>query len=106
MNIPSHNAEVLETQLRKILSGVEKNMNDWPDGNHVDKKIILKASEELKEKLKQIMTIEDKLTSERKKLQQFADDFAKPLYKKARDRAYSLYGKNSEKLSEYNLNKV
>lgn len=103
MNIPSHNPKTLEMQLRKILSGVETNPEDWPVGNKITNEILIQTSDELNEILDGIKKYEKKLSAERKKLQKFVNDFAKPLYKKARDQAYSLYGKNSEKLKEYSL---
>jgi hypothetical protein len=106
MNIPSHNPKTLEMQLRKILTGVEANPEDWPAGNKITNEILVKASDELNEKLNEIKKYEMNLSAERKKLQQFINDIAKPLYKKARDQAYSLYGKNSEKLKEYSLKKI
>ena len=106
MNIPSHNPKTLEMQLRKILSGIEANSEDWPKGNNVSKEFLSKTTDELNEILKNVKKTEKKLSDERKKLQQYINDFAKPLYKKARDQAYSLYGKNSEKLKEYSLKKI
>lgn len=106
MNIPSHNPKTLEMQLRKIITGVEANSEDWPVGNKITNEILVKTSDELNEKLNEIKKHEKKLSAERKKLQQYINDFAKPLYKKARDQAYSLYGKNSEKLKEYSLKKI
>ncbi len=106
MNIPSHNPKALEMQLRKILSGIEKNVNDWPKNNQIRKEIFLKTSNELEEKLREIKSSEKILSAQRKKLTEFINQFAKPLYKKARDQAYSIYGKSSEKLKEYNFKKI
>lgn len=106
MNIPSHNAKTLESQLRKILNGIEKNLSDWPKNDQLSKAVFLKTSEELQEQIKEIKKCEKKLSAERKKLQEYITMHAKPLYKKARDQAYSIYGKSSEKLTEYNLKKI
>ena len=103
MNIPSHNAKSLENQLREILSGIEKNINDWPNRSQINKNVLLKTSDELENKLDEIKKIEKKLSAERKKLNAFINEFAKPLYKRARDQAYSIYGKSSDKLKDYNL---
>lgn len=106
MNIPSHNPKSLELQLRKILSGIEKNVNDWPKNSQLSKEVFLKTSNELEEKLDEIKNSEKILSLQRKKLLDFVNQFAKPLYKKARDQAYSIHGKNSEKLKEYSFKKI
>ncbi len=106
MNIPSHNPKALELQLRKILSGIEKNISDWPKANQISEEMFLKTSNELQEKLKEIKSSEKKLSVQRKKLSEYVNQFAKPLYKKARDQAYSIHGKNSDKLKEYNFKKI
>ncbi len=106
MNIPSHNPKALEMQLRKILSGIEKNINDWPNNSRLSKDFFLKTSNELEERLKEINNLERKISEQRKKLSEFVNQFAKPLYKKARDQAYSIHGKNSDKLKEYSFKKI
>jgi len=106
MNIPSHNAKTLESQLRKIMNGIEKNLNDWPKNEQLSKTIFVKTSEDLQVQIKEIKKCEKKLSSERKKLQEFINGHAKPLYKKARDQAYSIYGKSSKKLKDYSLKKI
>ncbi len=106
MNIPSHNPKTLELQLRKILSGIEKNTGDWPKSTHMSKEMFLKTSNELEEKLKEVKNTEKKLSLQRKKLLEFMNQLAKPLYKKARDQAYSIHGKNSDKLKEYSFKKI
>jgi len=106
MNIPSHNAKTLETQLRKILAGIEANAGDWPKANNISREFLLKTSDELNELLKEIKKTEKKLSDERNKLKQFINEIAKPLYKKARDQAYSIYGKKSERLKDYSFKKM
>ncbi|MBN8570517.1 MAG: hypothetical protein J0M18_12890 [Ignavibacteria bacterium] len=106
MNIPSHNPKTLELQLRKIISGIEKNAVDWPQSNQVNKEVLLSTSDELNEKLKEIKKFEKKISEMRKRLLEFVNQTAKPFYKKARDRAYSIHGKNSDKLNEYSFKKI
>ncbi|MBX7047014.1 MAG: hypothetical protein K1X86_14380 [Ignavibacteria bacterium] len=103
MNIPSHNPKTLGLQLKKILSGIEKNSQDWQSSKQVNNEIIKCAAESIEDKLKEIHKCEKLLSNERAELTQYLNDVAKPLYKKARDQAYSIYGKKSEKLKEYNF---
>lgn len=105
MNIPSYNPKALEKQLRKIISGIEKNVNDWPESTHINKKILARVSDELEEKIKEIGEQEKKISMLRKDLNEFVNISAKPLYKRARDQAYSIHGKKSGKLDEYSLKK-
>ena len=105
MNIPSFNPKALEKQLRKILTGIEKNINDWPESIQINKNILERVSDELEEKIKEINTQEIKIYGLRKDLNDFINQSAKPLYKRARDRAYSIHGKSSGKLEEYDFKK-
>ncbi len=106
MNIPSHNPKTLSTQLRKIISGIEKNLNDWSGSKQVNKETLMSTSESIDNKLKEIQKFEKLLSIERTKLTQYLNETAKPLYKKARDHAYSIHGKNSDKLNEYSFKKI
>ncbi len=106
MNIPSHNPKTLEMQLRKIISGIEKNLNDWLGSKQVNKEILMSTSESIDNKLKEIQKFEKLLSIERTKLTQYLNETAKPLYKKARDQAYSIYGKKSERLKDFNFKKM
>ncbi len=103
MNIPSHNPKTLSTQLKKILSGIEKNTNDWSGSKQVNDEIIKNTTQAMEDRLNEIQKYEKLLSAERVKLAQYLNEIAKPLYKKARDHAYSVYGKKSEKLKDYNL---
>lgn len=106
MNIPSHNPQTLGTQLKKILSGILKNLNDWSGSKQVNCEIIRNTTQAIEDRLKEIQIYEKLLSNERVKLSQYLNEIAKPLYKKARDHAYSVYGKKSEKLKEYNLKNI
>ncbi|MBS1494834.1 MAG: hypothetical protein JST55_15070 [Bacteroidetes bacterium] len=106
MNIPSHNPKTLGTQLKKILSGIEKNLQDWSGTKQVNNEILKNTTQSIDDRLKEVEKYEKLLSAERANLAQYLNDTAKPLYKKARDHAYSVYGKKSEKLKEYSLNKM
>lgn len=106
MNIPSHNPKTLGTQLKKILSGIEKNSNDWSGSKQVNRETIKSTMQTIDDILKEVQKYEKLLSSERTRLTEYLKEIAKPLYKKARDHAYSIYGKKSEKLKEYNLKNI
>ncbi|CAN5471507.1 hypothetical protein BH10BAC5_BH10BAC5_12490 [soil metagenome] len=106
MNIPSHNPKALESQLKRISKGIEKNINEWPTGNQINIEYISKIIFQLNTGLMEIKKYEIQLTKQRKAVQEFVNDSVKPLYKKARDQAYSLHGKNSDKLKDYDFKKI
>ena len=96
MNIPSHNPKTLGTQLKKISSGVEKNPHDWSGSKQVNNEIIKNTTQTIDDRIREVQKYEKLLSAERTKLVQYLNEIAKPLYKKARDHAYSVYGKKSE----------
>lgn len=106
MNIPSHNPKTLGMQLKKILSGIENNSQDWSGSKQINDEIIKNATDSIEDKLKEIYKCEKLLSDERIRLNKYLNDVAKPLYKKARDQAYSIYGKNSDKLKEFNFKTI
>lgn len=106
MNIPSHNDKYLETQLRNILAGIKKNFNEWDKNNQINNEVLLKIADELRDRFIEVKKNENILSESRKKLLEYINTAAKPIYKKARDQAYSLYGKSSDKLKDYSFKKI
>ena len=66
----------------------------------------MSTSESIDNKLKEIQKFEKLLSIERTKLTKYLNETAKPLYKKAIEQAYSIYGKKSERLKDFNFKKM
>ncbi|HRE41709.1 MAG TPA: hypothetical protein PLG90_10265 [Ignavibacteria bacterium] len=103
MNIPSKNPEELLKQLNNFHKGILKNKHSWPKNNTPIEMDIEKVSLKIEKLILEINSLENDIKLSRKVLNKIMNEEAKKIYVKIRDQAYSLYGKRSEKLKDFNL---
>lgn len=106
MNIPSKNVEELMKQLNALHKGIIKNKDKWPKGNSPMETDIEKLSLKIEKLVLEINSLENDLKLSRKILNKIIQNEAKLLYVKIRDQAYSVFGKQSDKLKEFSLKQL
>lgn len=106
MNIPSKNASQLMEQLDDLAKGIKMNQDTWPLSNAPSESDIKNITDELKKIITDITEKENELAKKRRELHKFMNENAKIMYVRVRDQVYSIHGKRSEKLKDFNLQKL
>lgn len=106
MNIPSKNALLLMEQLNNLAKGIQTNHDSWPLSNAPSENDINEITSELKKMITDITDKENELAKKRRELHKFMSENAKVMYVRVRDQVYSIHGKRSEKLKDFNLKKL
>lgn len=106
MNIPSKNAIKLLTQLKNLSKGIRKNKDYWPHTNAPSEKCIKGITDNLRVMITDITEMENELVEKRRTLYRYINENAKTMYVKVRDQVYSIHGKRSERLKDFNLKKL
>lgn len=106
MNIPSKNASQLMEQLDNLARGIKVNQGTWPLSNAPSENDISEITGELRKIITDIIDRENELAKKRRELHKFMNENAKVMYVRVRDQVYSIHGKRSEKLKDFNLEKL
>jgi hypothetical protein len=106
MNIPSKNALTLMEQLNSLAKGINRNKQTWPLTNAPSDEDIKEITGELNKMITSIIEKEHELSRKRIELHKFMNENAKVMYVRVRDQIYSIHGKRSEKLKDFDLKKL
>jgi hypothetical protein len=106
MNIPSKNALVLMKQLISLENGIKKNKDTWPVTNAPSEENIKEITDELNKMIIDITDKENELMTKRREMHKYINENAKIMYVRVRDQIYSIHGKRSEKLKDFDLEKL
>lgn len=106
MNIPSKNALILMKQLENLEKGIKKNKETWPAVNAPSEENINEITNELNRMIIDITEKENELMKKRREMHKYINENAKVMYVRVRDQIYSIHGKRSEKLIDFDLEKL